>query len=89
MPPILIGTLKGKPRMSRLTAQDADVWNCMIAFKIVIETFLDAWQPIRMACERHGRDPQTLSRGATVAGNFTSGPYDIVPTSVPFSGPSQ
>lgn len=32
MPPILIGTLRGDPRMSRLTAQYADMWNCMIAF---------------------------------------------------------
>ena len=59
----------------------------MIAFSdCAIGTFLGAWEPIRLACERHGRDPQTLSRGATVAVNFTDGPYEVIPTAVPFSG---
>jgi|GEM_PF-568678 alkanesulfonate monooxygenase SsuD/methylene tetrahydromethanopterin reductase-like flavin-dependent oxidoreductase (luciferase family) len=86
-PPILIGTLKGKPRMSRLAAQHADIWNCMIAFgDCAIETYLGAWAPIRAACERFGRDPATLMQSATVAVNLTDGPYPIVPTSTPFSG---
>ena len=86
-PPILIGTLQGKPRMSRLTAQYADMWNCMIAFgDCGIATFDSAWAPIRAACEKHGRDPATLSKGATVAVNFTDGPYGIIPTSTPFAG---
>jgi len=86
-PPILIGTLQGKPRMSRLAAQYADMWNCMIAFgDCGIGTFAQAWEPIRVACERYGRDPATLSKGATVAVNFTDGPYGIIPTSIPFAG---
>ena len=86
-PPILIGTLLGKPRMSRLVAEHADQWNCMIAFgDCDIATFRDAWAPIEAACERHGRDPATLVRGATVAVNFTDGPYGVVPTAVPFAG---
>ncbi len=86
-PPVLIGTLLGKPRMSRLVAEHADLWNCMIAFgDCGIATFLDAWAPIEAACERHGRDPATLARSATVAINFTDGPYGIVPTAVPFAG---
>jgi alkanesulfonate monooxygenase SsuD/methylene tetrahydromethanopterin reductase-like flavin-dependent oxidoreductase (luciferase family) len=86
-PRILIGTLKGKPRMSRLTAQYADMWNCMIAFgDCAVATYDQAWAPIRAACERIDRDPASLSQGATVAVNFTSDPYPIVPTSTPFSG---
>lgn len=89
-PPIMIGTLKGKPRMSRLVAQHADMWNCMIAFgDCATETFTSAWAPIAMACERHGRDPATLSRGATVSVNFTAGDYAVMTTAVPFSGSIQ
>jgi len=85
--PIMIGTLKGKPRMSRLVAQHADMWNCMIAFgDCAISTFDGAWAPIAAACERYQRDPATLSRGATVSVNFTDGDYAVMPTAVPFSG---
>ena len=88
--PILIGTLKGKPRRSRLTAQYADMWNCMIAFgDCAVATYDDAWAPIRDACERIRRDPASLSQGATVAVNFTDEAYPIVPTSTPFSGSIQ
>lgn len=86
-PPILIGTLLGKPRMSRLVAEHADLWNCMIAFgDCALATFLDAWEPIRAACERRGRDPAALRRSATVAVNLGDGPYGVVPTAVPFAG---
>ena len=89
-PPILIGTLKGKPRMSRLVAEFADMWNCMIAFgDCGVSTYDNAWAPIREACERHDRDPASVSQGATVAINFSDGPYEIMPTSVPFSGSAQ
>lgn len=86
-PPVLIGTLLGKPRMSRLVAQHADLWNCMIAFgDCDVACFRDAWAPIEAACERHRRDPATLGRSATVAINFIDGPYGVVPTAVPFAG---
>lgn len=89
-PPVLIGTLRGLPRMSRLVAQHADMWNCMIAFgDCAIETYRNAWAPVRAACERFDRDPATLEQGATVAVNFTDGPYSIMPTSTPFSGSIQ
>jgi len=86
-PPILIGTLKGKPRMSRLVAEFAEMWNCMIAFgDCNISTYEDAWAPIHDACIRSGRDPESVSQTATIAVNFSDGPYEIMPTSVPFSG---
>ena len=87
MPPVMIGTLRGLPRMSRLTAQHADMWNCMIAFgDCALATFLGAWAPIERACEKIGRDPATLARGATVSVNFSDGPYGLIPTAVPFAG---
>ena len=56
-PPILIGTLKGKPRMSRLVAEFADMWNCMIAFgNCNVSTYDDSWSPIHDACVRCDRD---------------------------------
>lgn len=89
-PPVLIGSLKGKPRMSRLVAQHADLWNCMIAFgDCGIETYRQSWAPIEAACVRHGRDPASLSQGATVAVNFSDGPYEVMPTAVPFAGSLQ
>ena len=70
-PPILIGTLLGKLRMSRLAAQYADMWNCMIAFgDCALATFQQAWAPIHLACEKLGCDPATLSKGATVGVTF-------------------
>ncbi|MBM4227231.1 MAG: LLM class flavin-dependent oxidoreductase [Gammaproteobacteria bacterium] len=86
-PPLMIGTLKGKPRMSRLVAQHADMWNCMIAFgDSALETYRDAWAPILAACEKWDRDPVTLSQGATVAVDFTAGPFGPMPSAVPFRG---
>ena len=88
-PPLLIGTLKGKPRMSRLTAQHADLWNCMIAFgDCALETYQASRDPILAACERYGRDPTTLGQGATVSVNLSDGPFDVMPTAVPFAGSS-
>lgn len=89
-PPILIGTLLGKPRMSRLVAQYAEIWNCMIAFgDCALDVYRAAWAPIRAACEQHGRDPATLTQTATVAVNFSDGPYGVIPTAVPFAGSAQ
>ena len=87
VPPVMIGTLRGLPRMSRLPAQHADMWNCMIAFAdCALSTFLGAWAPVARACEKVGRDPATLARGATVSVNFSDGPYGLIPTAVPFAG---
>lgn len=66
-PPIMIGMLKSGPRMKRLVAQYADIWNCWLAST---ESHPRAYQePLEAmieACEKHGRDPATLERSATV-----------------------
>ncbi len=85
-PLIMIGTLHGGPRMTRLVAQYADMWNCILAFgDCGPASYLAAWERVRMACEKHGRDPATVIRHATVAVNLTNGEYPI-PGSVPLSG---
>lgn len=85
-PPIMIGTLKGGPRMARLVVQHAAMWNCNLAFgDSGPDAYRDAWAPIGRACETHGRDPATLARHATVGVNMTDEPYPI-PGAKPFQG---
>ena len=85
-PPLMIGTLKGGPRMSRLVAQHADMWNCNLALgDSSAAAYRVAWAPIARACEKYGRDPATLLRHATVDVNLREEPYPV-PGSAPFSG---
>lgn len=64
-PPILIGTMKPKPRMQRLVAQYADIWNGWFAYGVSYpETVPAEREVIDEACRRHGRDPATLERTA-------------------------
>jgi alkanesulfonate monooxygenase SsuD/methylene tetrahydromethanopterin reductase-like flavin-dependent oxidoreductase (luciferase family) len=65
-PPIMIGLLKGGPRMKRLVAQYADVWHCWLAstdsHPAAYQEPLDA---MLAACEKHGREPASLDRSVT------------------------
>lgn len=62
-PPILIGTLKPRPRMQRLVAEYADVWNGWLAYGVSWPEGVPAERDvIDEACRRHGRDPSTLER---------------------------
>jgi len=64
-PPILIGTLQPKPRMQRLVARYADVWNGWLAYGVSWPGAVPLQREIiDRACERHGRDPGTLERTA-------------------------
>jgi alkanesulfonate monooxygenase SsuD/methylene tetrahydromethanopterin reductase-like flavin-dependent oxidoreductase (luciferase family) len=63
--PILIGTLKPGPRMQRLVAEYADVWNGWFAYGVSWPEAVPAERDlIDAACRRHGRDPDTLERTA-------------------------
>lgn len=66
-PPILIGLLRGGPRMQRLVAQYADHWNCWMAEDTRVDVYQKAYASIVEACERHGRDPETLRKNASIA----------------------
>ena len=67
-PPILIGMLMGGPRMSRLVAQYADVWNCWLhQVDSRLFRYEEARERIVAACEKHGRDPATLGKNVSVS----------------------
>ncbi len=72
-PPILIGALAHSPRMLRLTAQYADMWNVSLAFD---HSRADKIPPLREAvdeaCRKVGRDPATLARTAYVLVDLTN-----------------
>ena len=65
--PIMIGTSRSGPRMLRLTAQYADMWNCLMGFGR--SSTPSEIPPLRAAvdaaCEKFGRSPDTLERTAT------------------------
>ena len=59
--PILIGTLRPGPRMQRLVAQYADVWNGWLAYGVSYpEAYPTERDLIDGACGKFGRDPGTL-----------------------------
>ena len=60
-PPLLIGVLSGGPRMRRLVSQYADHWNAWMAYTDSRpEAYVEPADIMAAACEKHGRDPQTL-----------------------------
>ncbi len=65
--PVLIGSPAARPRMARLTATYADIWDCWLALR---NSSLEESQPrleaIEAACEKHDRDPATLKRSLTI-----------------------
>jgi alkanesulfonate monooxygenase SsuD/methylene tetrahydromethanopterin reductase-like flavin-dependent oxidoreductase (luciferase family) len=62
-PPILVGTKLG-PRMLRLTAQYADLWNTFLPLRP--EDLATVLEPLVATCAAVGRDPATLGRSLTV-----------------------
>ena len=66
-PPIMIGTLGAGPRMVRLTAQYADIWNGWLGSTVSDPALIP---PIRTiideGCLKYGRDPATVKRTAGV-----------------------
>ncbi len=66
-PPIMIGVLKGGPRMRRLVAQFADLWNGWLAYgDSRPEVYPEVAQALDASCEKHDRDPATLLRHVTL-----------------------
>lgn len=66
-PPLLVGTLGNGPRMLRLVAEQADLWNGWLAYG---RSHPDAVPPLRArldaACREHGRGPASLERTVAV-----------------------
>ncbi|MEN8235885.1 MAG: LLM class flavin-dependent oxidoreductase, partial [Actinomycetota bacterium] len=82
-PPILIGA--AKPRMMRLTARYADMWNGWLPFSIDPIGDLRAMRrALDDACVAEGRDPHTLGRTVSVAAFLLDrtvmyGPHEMSP----------
>jgi alkanesulfonate monooxygenase SsuD/methylene tetrahydromethanopterin reductase-like flavin-dependent oxidoreductase (luciferase family) len=83
-PPILIGTLANRPRMLRLVAQHADIWNGWLVFDRSNADVVPALRErIDAACRLHCRDPATLARSVTVQ---VALPGQHFPASDPLTG---
>ena len=86
-PPVLIGTLNPKPRMRRLVAQYADVWNGWQGYTDAsAATAKAAIEQIQEACREHGRDPSTLVLTTAVRVNVPGSGYRPAPNERPLSG---
>ena len=63
-PPLMVGCESGSPRMLRLTAQYADLWN--VGYMGKPETMAGPLAKIREACGAVGRDPATIGVTALI-----------------------
>ena len=87
-PPILIGTLNPRPRMRRLVAQYADVWNGWLGYTDASpESAAAQLRIIDDACREHGRDPNTLVATTAVRGAMPASGYVPRPDERPLAGP--
>lgn len=81
-PPILVGA--SQPRMMRLTAQYADLWNAWLPFSVdPVGDFREKRDILERACVEVGRDSATIGHIASVAVGLLGdrpvyGPYDMV-----------
>ena len=87
-PPLLIGTVNPRPRMRRLVAQYADIWNGWLAYTDAgPESAGTQLGIIERACEEHGRDPATLVATTAVRGALPGSGYVPRADERPLSGP--
>jgi alkanesulfonate monooxygenase SsuD/methylene tetrahydromethanopterin reductase-like flavin-dependent oxidoreductase (luciferase family) len=86
-PPILIGTLNPRPRMRRIVAQYADVWNGWLGYTDASAEAASAQvDQIAQACRDHGRDPASLVLTTAVRVNVPGSGYVPAPGERPLSG---
>jgi alkanesulfonate monooxygenase SsuD/methylene tetrahydromethanopterin reductase-like flavin-dependent oxidoreductase (luciferase family) len=86
-PPILIGTLNPRPRMRRIVAQYADIWNGWLGYTDAsAEAARLQVDQIETACSDRGRDPGSLIRTIAVRVNIPGSGYRPAPNERPLSG---
>ena len=89
-PPLLIGTLNPRPRMRRLVARYADIWNGWLGYtNASAEAAAEQWALIEQACLEHGRDPSTLVRTTAVRVAIPGSGYVPAPGEWPLQGSPQ
>lgn len=85
-PPLLIGALFGRPRMTRLTLQYGDYWNCFLAFgESTVDRYRESWANFVKASEKHNRDPSSIKRNVSLCVDIADTPFPI-PGAQPISG---
>ncbi|MFN8591907.1 MAG: LLM class flavin-dependent oxidoreductase [Thermomicrobiales bacterium] len=83
-PPIMIGSLANRPRMLRLVAEHADIWNGWVAYdRNQPEVVGPMRDRVDVACREVGRDPASLARSLTIQ---VAEPGQQVPGSDPITG---
>jgi alkanesulfonate monooxygenase SsuD/methylene tetrahydromethanopterin reductase-like flavin-dependent oxidoreductase (luciferase family) len=86
-PPIMIGTLNPRPRMRRLVAQYADIWNGWLGYTDASpESAATQLQIIDDGCRDHGRSPLTLVATTAVRAAIPGSGYMPRPDERPLSG---
>jgi alkanesulfonate monooxygenase SsuD/methylene tetrahydromethanopterin reductase-like flavin-dependent oxidoreductase (luciferase family) len=86
-PPILIGTLNPRPRMRRLVAQYADIWNGWLGYTDAsAESAAAQLKIIDDACREHGRDPNTFVATTAVRAAMPGSGYAPRPDERPLAG---
>ena len=66
-PPIMLGALANRPRMLRLTADHADIWNAWMAWQDNSAAAIPALRTaVDDACRAAGREPASLQRSVSV-----------------------
>jgi alkanesulfonate monooxygenase SsuD/methylene tetrahydromethanopterin reductase-like flavin-dependent oxidoreductase (luciferase family) len=86
-PPIMIGTFSPGPRMQRLVAQYADIWNAFLGYGVAsAEAAAAASAVIDDACRRYGRNPASLKRTVAIRIVLPEGDYSTGPGEQPLSG---
>ncbi|MGR8946677.1 MAG: LLM class flavin-dependent oxidoreductase [Gammaproteobacteria bacterium] len=77
-PPLLIGSVYGRPRMTRLTMQYGDYWNCFLAFgENSMARYQESWAKLLVAAEKHNRDPATIKRNVSLCVNIADAPFPM------------
>lgn len=86
-PPLMIGALVNRPRMLRLVAEHAAIWNAWLAWE---DNSPAAIPPMRAAvdaaCLAVGRDPASLRRSVSVQIDYPDGAPNRTPGARPVSG---
>jgi alkanesulfonate monooxygenase SsuD/methylene tetrahydromethanopterin reductase-like flavin-dependent oxidoreductase (luciferase family) len=86
-PPLMIGALQNRPRVLRLAAAHADIWNAWLSWAdnspAAIPPLRDA---VDAACRDVGRDPATLARSVSVQIDLPGAQPNRDPAARPLSG---
>jgi alkanesulfonate monooxygenase SsuD/methylene tetrahydromethanopterin reductase-like flavin-dependent oxidoreductase (luciferase family) len=89
-PPIMIGALANRPRLLRLAAAYADVWNAWLAWQDNCPAAIPALRrAVDAASFDAGRDPATLARSVSVQIDYPDAGANREPDARPLAGSPQ